>query len=357
MLSSIGKQTDNEAIKQAKDKIDEAEERIEAFKAKCIKNESFYKLQIERTKAEIKSLKDENQRKLQEIKKTHENELNEFEEKEKKEINEIKNRIEEHSQGNNGFKNHKNGLQQAMKQAELSDLKHQLELAKLRKAEKDLEKRTKIKSINTESHDEIQELNMKIEELNAEIGEIKSSSKTNQMQAVSKKREAELKYQARCEENAKKLKEIQIKYSEKQAQNKTFIKQLQDSGNRKIAQYQKELNDANEQLKILQELQEKLRRKFSNQIQSMKEEIENAKEAVKIHTERLRQQQEEVIEREHKVNEILKENVILDETIKSLNEDIAKTKRGNQTLKRESTRLESQIYTDRIGSVRNSSYF
>ena len=348
---------ENEEIVALKSQIDDAENRNEMFKGECIKNESLFKAEIENLQKQVKEAKLQTKEKLEELKKVHAAEIQEVAEKEQKEINAIKERIEAQSMGLDGYRKHRDALQRARKEAEKSDLKHQLDILKLRRAEAELEKHTKVKTFNTENYNKLQELNMKLETLSAEIGEVKSSNQNIMLQATMKQRETETKYKLRTEENERNLAEMKQKFEQKQKEIDDLVEAARENAQVTVQQYQSELASAQEQLNTMTTLKESLRQKYTYQIDSLKEEINNAKEAVEKHTQRLKEQAQEVNEQQRKVNEILKENVILDETIRALNEDITKTRRDNNMLKKESSRMETQIYNERLGSFRKSSFF
>ncbi|EAY16022.1 hypothetical protein TVAG_277880 [Trichomonas vaginalis G3] len=347
----------NRDIAEVKTQIEQAEERIEIFKAECIKKESILNNEIANLKIKVNDTKELLKQQMKELQDENKEELKSYDERYKNEIAEMKTKIELASNGSNVYKTHRQGLQRARKEAELANLKHRLEVLKMDQTERVLNKTTKVNTNNTDSVNKMHALLMKIDEMDAQITEVQSSTKNIRMQNVMKQREMETKYKLVQEQNQAKLESVKNQYAEKQKGNQDYLEKVRHHADQKIQRYQSELQHAQEQLDKLNQLRGTLQTKYLEEETTMKAEINDAIDAVKTHSERIQQQAEDLNNQERKLTEILKENVILNQSIKASNMSLTQIKKDNRQLKQESIRMETQIYSDRMDTVKGSSFF
>lgn len=344
-------------ILEVKAQLDQAEERNELYRAECIKKESVISNEISNLKNQLEKAKEQSKLQMKELKDEQKEEMKSYEDRYANEIAEMKTKISLASNGTNNYKTHRQGLQRARKEAELANLKHQLEVMKMNRTEKVLNKTTKVNTVNTDNVNMINSLLMRIDELDALITETQSSTRKNRMENTMKQRETETKYLMRQEADNLKLQSAQNQLAEKERENSAFLEKVRQHADQKIQRYQSELQHATEQLDKLNKLKGTLQTKYMEEEASMKTEISNAIDAVKTHSERIQQQAVDLTNQERKLTEILKENVILDQSIKATSLSLTQIKKDNHQLKKESARMETQIYTDRMDTVKSATFF
>lgn len=344
----LGKEEDEEAIHQ---KIDAIEDVIQKLKAKRLKLESKYISEMNNIRLLIKKKQIEKDTQLSKLRQENDNELKELDEMNEEEVRSIKIKIEETQESLNNFHYNRQALKNAKKEAELHELRQQLDTIKQMNQSIALESSMNLREKNMELVKKHAELLANVEIMKATIDEAHASIQQNLLYNTQLIRDTNYKYQCRAEENQKELEKMRKKLEIKTNETDELIKQEEEMRKQIIDKYNNELASAQDRERQLSELRVKLAQKHKYQRDSLKEEIESVKDAIEKIKE-ICEENEGISEKhENKISSIVRDNVKIDSQIEEAREEIQQMKSSNAILRKELQRLRSRNFETRMNTI------
>jgi chromosome segregation ATPase len=238
------------------------------------------------------------------------------------------------------------------KEAELAQVKHDLELLKIRRDADEFAAALQSRRSEVGVREREAELNAQIALLEAEINDVTASTAEDLAQSRNKLDAMAASFEARNREEREKVQ----RYQDEIAKHKQFYSEemhaLKGQAEMKKAQLDNALQATHEKIASLRELISQCQTKGSHDVQQVMQDIEDLKVAINQAKEREERQLEEAKEQIAKLRSAQRERVTIEQEVAGIRDEVAQLKRENQELRRECSRVDALQYQTRIAKCR-----
>ena len=343
--------TGAESPQEILQRIEAVNEQIEQLRFKMMHRESMFKSEISNYEAAVKKKKIDAETQLSKLRQQLDNELKQQEQNNEREIQEMQQKIKDAKENGNAFTTRRRNLLLARKEAQKTELKQQIDALRQANHSMMAENSVLIRQRNMKNVVKEAEYNEKIEILKMQITDVKSSIQQNLLLTTQRVRSTNQMYQKRAEENEAKIMMMKQQLAEQEEKNEIAIQDYQKSGNTTISKYEKELENMKKKGQSLLELKGKLETKHKSQVHSLEVEIDHAKDAIQQAKERIKEQKDDAVKQEKKLNAIRQDNLTIQDQIDEVRDEIESTKSENAALKKELDRLRTNHYRRRFDTI------
>lgn len=332
-------------ISDLHDEIDKVLANINNLKAEIREKTSEYETNIELLKATLEAGAEQSEKDIEAQQKNFDAEIAKLREDQEKELKKMA--LDATARSDDFTRKH-NAVIRSAKEAELADLRQQLETARVRKNEAKFNAMATAKEERMEKQQKVTELEAKIESLRGEISDVEAARKEEIKQAKLRLEECKELYEQRDrnqEEMVAKYREEIKKREEQYAEHIQIVKKQTEKEKEKL---NNELKMANDKVASLQQLFMKLEKKNHQQQQTAQMDIEMLQETIAKMKQRYEEQLMEAKTQVVKLHDAQNRSVVLEQEIDSLKTQISQLRADNSEMKRESQRIDTQLYSSRL---------
>ena len=350
-----GQQNQNNDFTELNSHIDTVELSLTNLNSQIKQKSALFETEMGNIQNQIKLAKENFERELAEQKRQQEEEIAQIKQQQEEEIIALEANLKKVQNRKDEFRSSRSQVRRMQKEIELADLNHQLELLKIQQEDQTYLHSTNTAKTHTEKKQVIAELNAKIEMLDAEINDVTAARREEALQFKMKIDDANNAFEKRNNEFQNKLARYQAELAKRQKECEDHIAAIRNHAEMEEAQLTNELNATNEKVKGLTMLYTKLQNRGSQEIQTVKLDINELKSTIEKAKQREAEQIEETRKQIAKLRGAQHDSVALEQELLSLKQEIEDMRKENQDMRKERNRVETLSYTTRISKYRSAS--
>lgn len=346
--AEIGGFEQDPEVAKLHDKIDSVEEIIANYKAEMKNKTSFYESEIANLQTQIKKKKIESETKLSALRENNEIELQEVDQTNELDVKSMQEQINNFQSSRNVHSNYHMQTLRTKKEAELADLRRQIEQLRIKNTENVYESTTKNQTAKMTNEARIAEITAQIEILDGEIKETNALRQEDLQSTSLKVQQTSQAFEQRAKEQQDRINAYRLDFQKRSAQHEELIALAEQQAEAEMQQMENDLTVATDRCAKMQQTLDRYTKRAQKEEQIIKEDIASLKEVIdrakKLEEEQLLSTKDQIT----KLQAASSDTIAIDQEIEALRAEIEQTKADNADMRRERTRLDTTMYSTRL---------